>query len=195
MANFLAEHPSPEKAELPIEIAYSGLIPWNLYFDGSSTKYGQGMGIAIVSPKGTPTRVFCRIIRRCTHNRAEYEALILGLELAREQGICYLEIYGDSQLMIHQVTRKAKCNDETLAKCIQQVDELLTFFDVHKLQYIPRSSNWMANELAQLPSRCHLLQLSPGGNLTIGARILLMKHGPRRFATRSCNGLTTSERS
>ena len=57
LANFLAEHPSPKKAELPIEIVYFGLVLWKLYFDSSSTKYGQGMGIDIVSPRGTPTRV------------------------------------------------------------------------------------------------------------------------------------------
>ena len=34
---------------------------------------------------------------------AEYNALLIGLQLAREMGLLYLEAYGDSRLIVNQV--------------------------------------------------------------------------------------------
>jgi ribonuclease HI len=44
----------------------------------------------------------------CTNNIVEYEALLLGLELAREMGIKVLKVIGDSDLVVLQV-RKPVC--------------------------------------------------------------------------------------
>ena len=37
------------------------------------------------------------------HNVAEYNALLIGLQLAHGMGVRYLEAYGDSKLVINQV--------------------------------------------------------------------------------------------
>ena len=41
---------------------------------------------------------------KASNNEAEYEALIVGLKLAREMKVESLEIYNDSQLIVYQVT-------------------------------------------------------------------------------------------
>ena len=43
--NFITQHHKPG-------IRYVELIPWKLFFDGSSYKQGGGIGIVIVSPRG-----------------------------------------------------------------------------------------------------------------------------------------------
>ncbi|KAG5553224.1 hypothetical protein RHGRI_011177 [Rhododendron griersonianum] len=47
--------------------------------------------------------------RILTNNQAEYEALIIGLEIAKELNIRHLSVSGDSQLIIRQVTGQYKC--------------------------------------------------------------------------------------
>ena len=43
------------------------------------------------------------LLEICSNNMAEYEALIIGLELAHEMHIDQLEVFGDSQLIIRQI--------------------------------------------------------------------------------------------
>ena len=45
IADFITQHHKPS-------IGYVELIPWTLFFDGSSYKQGGGIGIVIVSPRG-----------------------------------------------------------------------------------------------------------------------------------------------
>lgn len=39
----------------------------------------------------------------CTNHIAEYEALILGLELASEMNVHDIDVFGDSQLIVRQI--------------------------------------------------------------------------------------------
>ena len=45
IANFLTQHHKPS-------IGYVELIPWTLFFDGSSCKQDGGIRIVIISPRG-----------------------------------------------------------------------------------------------------------------------------------------------
>jgi ribonuclease HI len=46
---------------------------------------------------------------KCTRNKAEYKALIFGLEILIYIGVTTVQILGDSQLVIKQITRSFKC--------------------------------------------------------------------------------------
>ena len=43
------------------------------------------------------------------YHKVEYEALIVGLEILLELGATRVEIMGDSELVIKQVTKEYKC--------------------------------------------------------------------------------------
>lgn len=53
--------------------------PWQMYFDGSSTQGGAGAGLVFFSRSSLSP---FRLNFPCTNNVAEYEALLIGLELA-----------------------------------------------------------------------------------------------------------------
>ena len=49
-----------------------------------------------------------------TNNIAEYEALLLGLEYAKEKGIKQLNVLGDAELVVNQVQRQYQTNNAKL---------------------------------------------------------------------------------
>ncbi|XP_011078517.1 uncharacterized protein LOC105162221 [Sesamum indicum] len=57
-----------------------------LHVDGSSNASNGEAGILIQGPKGVEIKVAARLSFPATNNEAEYEALILGLELAYAAG-------------------------------------------------------------------------------------------------------------
>ncbi|XP_057418138.1 uncharacterized protein LOC130712317 [Lotus japonicus] len=146
VADFLADHTLPE------EIAYVGLQPWKLFFDGSSHKEGSGIGMFIVSPQGIPTKFMFRIRESCSNNEAEYEALVSGLEILLALGAKNVEVKGDSELVVKQLTKEYKCVSENLAKYYVKAMSFLANFDQAGISYIPRVSNQEANELAKIAS-------------------------------------------
>ena len=47
----------------------------------------------------------CRLEYFCTNNQAEYEALLFGLEMLLDIGVTYSEAYGDSLLVVQQISK------------------------------------------------------------------------------------------
>ncbi|KAL2226421.1 UNVERIFIED_CONTAM: hypothetical protein Sindi_2000800 [Sesamum indicum] len=68
---------------------------WILHVDGSSNANNGGAGILIQGPEEVEIEVIARLSFPITNNEAEYEALILGLELAYEAGARDLEVFTD----------------------------------------------------------------------------------------------------
>jgi ribonuclease HI len=50
----------------------------------------------------------------CTNNLAEYEAVHKGMELLLEAGAEDVEVFGDSKLVISQLTEEYRCESELL---------------------------------------------------------------------------------
>ncbi|XP_016177922.1 uncharacterized protein LOC107620245 [Arachis ipaensis] len=133
---------------IDIEVNY-----WKLYFDGSNHKDGAGVGILIISPEGVPSEFLFELKYPCSNNVAEYEALILGLEILIDKGALEVQILGDSQLVLKQLSKEFKCNNETLQKYLVTAWKMLTSFQKVSLVHILRIHNKIANELAQIASR------------------------------------------
>ena len=73
---------------------------WQMYFDGVYSKAGKGAGIVIISPSDKVYNFAFRLEFEESNNVAEYEALLLGLETAKDMGIKMLNIEGDSDLVV-----------------------------------------------------------------------------------------------
>jgi len=82
-----------------------------LYFDGSLMKTEAGTCLILISPLGVRMRYAIRLHFLASNNVAEYEALINGLHITIELGIKWLNIRGDSRLIIDQVMKESSCHD------------------------------------------------------------------------------------
>jgi ribonuclease HI len=97
------------------------LNQWVMYFDGLYTLKGAGAGVMLIPPEGDMVKYAIQIEFLATNNTAEYEGLVTGLRLAKELGIRWLLIRGDSQLMAKQIQKEYGCNNDKMAEYLAEV--------------------------------------------------------------------------
>ena len=176
LANFLANHSSLEiKPEKDVELGIYEVERqhWVLKFDGSSTKNFAGVGILVISPKGINTTLSFNLAFKCTNNQAEYEVLVIGLEILLELGAQEIQIIGDSQLVLQQLIMEYKCNNLLLAPYYTASTQLLGFFHSVDFEYVPKESNWEEDKLAIGYRKVRQLYrvLSPSTHVLLSFRI------------------------
>jgi len=59
---------------------------WSLYIDDSSNMKGSGVGIILEGPDNVTLEQALKLNFKASNNQAKYEALIVGLKLAKEVG-------------------------------------------------------------------------------------------------------------
>ena len=79
---------------------------WKLYFVRAVNSTRNGLGEVLVSPKGQQIPISVKLNFDCTNNVTEYEAFIVGLQVALEFGTYNLSIFGDFLLIISQIKEK-----------------------------------------------------------------------------------------
>jgi len=89
------------------------------------------------------------IVATSTNNQTEYQALVKGLELLREICADAVEVFGDSILVINQLTGIYECQSEVLISYYERCLQLLKEFKDFRQEYIPCLHNEEANRLAQ----------------------------------------------
>jgi len=141
MADFVTQHRDTVET---LEI-----VPWTLFFDGSTCDRGAGIGIVLISPQGSKYEFSLPIVATSTNNEAEYQALIKVLELLKEVHADAVEIFGDSMLVINQLAGSYECRSEVLITYYERSMQLLREFKDFRLEHVPRLHNEEANRLAQ----------------------------------------------
>jgi ribonuclease HI len=91
-------------------VATLSVRAWAMYFDGSACEDRCGIGILLVSPRGVTHSFSIRLSAPCTNNLAEYEAVCRGMELLLEARAETVEVFGDSKLVISQLTEEYICD-------------------------------------------------------------------------------------
>lgn len=77
---------------------------WNIDFDGVVSKEGLGEGVWIFNSQTRKAEGNSyKLNFQCINNIAEYEALILELQLLKKLGVKIISVYGDSELIIKQI--------------------------------------------------------------------------------------------
>jgi ribonuclease HI len=69
---------------------------------------------------------FNQIVYACTNNLAEYEVVRKGMELLLEAGAEVVEIFGDSKLVISQLTEEYRCESESLLIFMVKIKKLIS---------------------------------------------------------------------
>jgi len=86
-------------------------------------------------------------IGEATNNVAEYRAVLLGLELARELGVSEVEVVNDSELVSKQIGGQYKVKHAGLKPLFQEAMGELRGFDRWTVRSVRRESNERADEL------------------------------------------------
>ena len=86
-------------------------------------------------------------IGEATNNVAEYRALLLGLELARELGASEVELINDSELVARQIGGEYKVKHAGLKPLFAQAMRTLREFDAWAVRSVRREQNERADEL------------------------------------------------
>ena len=110
------------------------------------------MGAVLVSTKGQQIPVSIKLNFNYTNNVIEYEACIVGLQVALEFDTYDLSIFRDSLLIISQIEGKWQAQDTKLILYQKCVNHLIPKFRNITFVYLPRSHNQLANALATLAS-------------------------------------------
>jgi ribonuclease HI len=87
--------------------------------------------------------------RRTTSNQAEYQGLIDGLEGSIAAGVRRLEVRGDSELIIKQMTGDYQCKSPNLIELYREAKGLASRFQTISFKYIPRDENSHADSIAR----------------------------------------------
>ena len=86
-----------------------------------SNRQADGAGIVLLSPEEDKIECMVRLDFPTTNNEAKYEALVVGLDLAKVVGVASVVLYCDSQVVTNQVKGDYECKRERMKKYLEQV--------------------------------------------------------------------------
>lgn len=127
--------------------------PYPLMFFDGGIKFNQdrktgkiAYAYVLINPSGEVIKKDCKLEDDSTTPKAEYKALILGLQEIQKRGLENVRIYGDSELIINQVLGKYRCDNESLKPLHKKVKSLMKN---NKIKWIPREKNIIADKLTK----------------------------------------------
>ncbi|XP_063941291.1 uncharacterized protein LOC135149494 [Daucus carota subsp. sativus] len=135
----------PKEEEKPKEY-------WLLFFDGASKTKNSGAGLVLRSLDRFTIEYAIKLDFPTTNNKAEYEALIAGLGLARTLRVKNLKVYGDSRLVVSLVNGEFEAREETMLKYLRIVKTQMKQFEECLVEHIPMEENAKADALSQFAS-------------------------------------------
>ncbi|GKC80513.1 reverse transcriptase domain-containing protein, partial [Tanacetum coccineum] len=121
--DFLVEKPDENLPETPV--ANIPQESWTLFTDGSSCIDGSGAGLILTSPDGMEFTYTLIFQFTASKNKAEYEALIAGLQIAAQMGVCNMHVSVDSKLVANQVPRAYVAKEQNMIKYLEKVKSLV----------------------------------------------------------------------
>ncbi|XP_030930688.1 uncharacterized protein LOC115956453 [Quercus lobata] len=114
---------------------------WKMYFDGATNQNRSGIGVLLISPKGTHIPFYGRLNFPTTNNATEFEACIMGLQAALGLRVKELEVYGDLALIISQIQNRWKIKEEKLMPYHECLQKWTSKFSMIQYQYVPKMQN------------------------------------------------------
>lgn len=115
---------------------------------GARGNPGPAAAAAVAAtPDGQPLGESSAYIGEATNNVAEYRAVLLGLELARELGAHAVEIVNDSELVARQIGGEYKVKNPGLKPLFEETMRALRTFDRWAVRNVRREHNERADEL------------------------------------------------
>lgn len=130
--------------ESPDEEGSSKGPTWVAHVDGSSAGGGSGAGVVFRGPDREELRYALKFDFPATNNEAEYEAVLLAMEIARQMGITGIEIRSDSRVIVEQINGSYATQETRMSECLEKVHQFYSHFDRIVVVKIPREKNGLA---------------------------------------------------
>jgi len=120
-----------------------------LFFDGACRGNPGPMAIGVVLMKnGKKLGELSKRLGTGTNNIAEWSALIEGLKLAMAHGCRELEVRGDSQLVIKQISGQYRVKSDNLIPLFNEAKKLCSTFEKIDFKWIKREDNARTDTLS-----------------------------------------------
>jgi ribonuclease HI len=121
----------------------------HLYTDGGSrgNPGPAASGAVIKTLKGKVIGEVMKYLGSTTNNQAEYTAIVIGLEKAKELGAEKVDVFMDSELATKQLKGEYKVKNSEIAKRFLEVKNLIHQFDKVTFTHIYREKNKEADAL------------------------------------------------
>jgi ribonuclease HI len=133
-------------------------MKYQLFTDGGARGNPGPAGIGIVIKNDKREKVYetCSYIGEATNNKAEYAALIKGLEIAQEKGFKNLECFLDSELIVKQMNGLYKVKDAGLKILWKKAKEISLNFETIEFKHVLREKNQDADAMVNKALDDHL---------------------------------------
>jgi len=112
-----------------------------VYFDGNKTPQDTSCTFVIIDAKDKQHEETIKLPNETTVPEAEYSGLINALKSFKKTKDVELDIYGDSQLIVRQITGEYECKKAELRVLRSQVRNLLNQFAKWQITWVPRDQN------------------------------------------------------
>ncbi|XP_070004450.1 uncharacterized protein [Nicotiana sylvestris] len=142
----------PDEEVNSVEVIPEDINSWKMFFDGAVNAKGVGIGEIFISPTGQHYPTIAQLRFFCMNNTSEYEACIMGMNMAIDQDMEELLIMGDSDMIIRRAQGEWETRDVKLLPYRQHVEDLSKRFKSVEFMYIPWFHNELADALATLAS-------------------------------------------
>lgn len=101
----------------------------------------------VLSPEGDVLLELKRFLGTETNNVAEYTAIVIGLQGARELGATVANVYMDSELAVRQLNGRYRVRNARLMKFFLEVRDLMCQFERVTFTHVRRERNKYADRL------------------------------------------------
>ena len=89
--------------------------------DGSSNKCTEGIEVVLQSPERDNLECAIRLQFSMTNNKAEYEAILAGLNLAKAVGASSVVLHSDTQVVIGHINGDYEAKGEQMKKYLDLI--------------------------------------------------------------------------
>ena len=125
---------------------------YSLYFDGASRSNPgpASYGGVIYNENSEEIASYKKYIGKHTNNVAEYLGCFAGIQVCIQENIKNLTVYGDSKLVIEQVSGRWKVRSDNIKPIYLEIKKVLDTkpFETIIFKHVRRHNNKRADELA-----------------------------------------------
>jgi len=132
-----------------------------IFVDGAvGDPHHAGIAAIALSVEGHFQGWLSRQLPGMTNNEAEYKAVLLGLELARQLAISTVEIISDSEVVVRQMLGLSRVQSDRLKQLHQQTCTQVAYFQTVHFRHVRREQNKLADALAAEAMAGRLVQMA-----------------------------------